>query len=225
MYYFIKVFYNSFCFCLKKECYIHPSIDYTRVPQMIEAQRQFILQRIRKVALSHKKTYNPVPSSYYQSVSNSRGSGSNALDNAVARAMQIPGVVEAGWTVADVAAAIGTAQKDSDRQKNVLKSDLLQILQKIKEQSFAWPFHEPVDTNEVKDYLDIVTNPIDLGTMEKRIRKASAESGYYKSRQMLLADLMLMVDNCKKYNESSSNYYECAVNLEKFLPTLFPDLT
>jgi histone acetyltransferase len=189
---------------------------------MIAAQRQFILDRISKVALSHKKTYSPVSSTYFQSIG--KAAGTNAVDQAVARAMAIPGVVEAGWTEADVAAAVWAAQKESDRPKNFLKSDLLQILQKIKDQPFAWPFREPVDTKLVTHYLEIITNPIDLGTMEKRIRKSSTENGYYKTKQMLYDDLIRMVENCKTFNESDSSYYECAVSLERFLPTLFPDL-
>jgi histone acetyltransferase len=190
---------------------------------MIAAQRQFILDRIRKVALSHKKTYSPVPSTFFQSIG--KAAGTNAVDQAVARAMAIPGVLEAGWTEADVAAAVWAAQKESDRPKNFLKSDLLQILQKIKDQPFAWPFREPVDTKIVTNYLDVITDPIDLGTMEKRIRKSGSENGYYKSKQMLHDDLTLMVENCKTFNDPDSNYYECAVSLERFLPTLFQDLT
>ena len=55
---------------------------------------------------------------------------------------------EAGWTVNDLVASSGQG-KDADRQKNVLKSELLAIIRKIEEQQFAWPFREPVDTNEV----------------------------------------------------------------------------
>ena len=196
------------------ECYIHPSIDFTRIPQMIDAQREFILSRVRKVALSHKVVYHPhVPVS----------EGSSRGTEAAARAMAIPGVAEAGWTMADIIASAG-AQKDSDRQKNYLKSELLQILQKIEDQHFSWPFREPVDTDEVEDYLNVVKDPIDLSTMEKRLRKSSANDCWYKSKQMMHADLIRMVENCKLYNEKSSTYYECAVNLEKFLPTLFPDV-
>ena len=68
-----------------------------------------------------------------------------------------------------------------------------------------------------KDYLEVIKEPIDLSTIDKRIRKGD----HYKSKQMLLADLMLMVNNCKLYNEPASTYVQCAVSLEKFLQTLF----
>eukprot|EP00957_Ditylum_brightwellii_P089632 6826256-Ditylum_brightwellii.AAC.1 len=124
--------------------------------------------------------------------------------------MAIPGVAEAGWTMADLLSSTGGA-KDADRQKNYIKSELLSIVRRTEEQQFAWPFREPVDTTEVLDYLEIVKDPIDLSTIEKRIRRGD----WYKSKQMLYADLMRMVNNCKLYNDSSSPYYECAVQLEK----------
>ena len=71
-----------------------------------------------------------------------------------------------------------------------------------------------------QDYLDVVKIPIDLSTIDKRIRKGD----HYKSKQMLYADLMLMVNNCKLYNEETSTYVQCAVSLEKFLGNLFRDI-
>mmetsp|Transcript_6815 Transcript_6815/g.9203 ORF Transcript_6815/g.9203 Transcript_6815/m.9203 type:complete len:216 (-) Transcript_6815:16-663(-) len=196
------------------ECYIHPSIDFTRVPEMIKAQRNFIMERIRLVAKSHKVVYPPLPKGWKPNLD-----GVSRANESAARAMAIPGVAEAGWTMADLLSSTGGA-KDADRQKNYIKSELLSIVRKTEEQQFAWPFREPVDTNEVTDYLEIVKDPIDLSTIEKRIRRGD----WYKSKQMLYADLMRMVNNCKLYNDSSSPYYECAVQLEKFLGTIFPDM-
>lgn len=83
---------------------------------------------------------------------------------------------------------------------------------------FAWCFRDPVNTEEVTDYLDVVTDPIDLRTIEKRIRKGD----WYKNKHMLYSDMMKMVNNCKLYNGEGSTYYEYAVSLEKYLATLFP---
>jgi len=193
------------------ECYIHPSIDFTRIPEMIKAQRVFILDRIRLKAKSHLVSYSPLPKDFKPNLE-----GVSRVNEPVARAMAIPGVAEAGWTMADVLAST-SGVKDADRQKNVLKSELLAIVRKTEEQQFSWPFREPVDTSEVHDYLDVIKEPIDLSTIEKRIKKGD----YYKEKQMLYRDLMLMVNNCKLYNDENSGYYECAVSLEKFLKGLF----
>jgi len=104
-------------------------------------------------------------------------------------------------------------------KKNQIKSDMLTILRKIDEQQFAWPFREPVDTTDVKDYLNVISNPIDLSTIEKRVRKGD----WYKTMQMLRGDLLLIVSNCKKFNDPASTYYEAAESLQKFINTLFPD--
>ncbi|CAB9501435.1 Histone acetyltransferase GCN5 [Seminavis robusta] len=194
------------------ECYVHPSIDFTRIPEMIQAQRQFILGRVAYKANS-SKVYPPLPKDFRPNVE-----GVSRVNESAARAMAIPGMREAGWTMNDLINAGGQG-KEADRQKNALKNEMLSIVRKLEEQQFAWPFREPVDTSEVLDYLDVVTEPIDLSTIEKRIRKGD----YYKSKKMLHSDLTLMVNNCKLYNDDASTYVQCAVSLEKYLEHLFND--
>lgn len=195
------------------ECYVHPSIDFTRVKEMIEAQRQYVLSRIRLKANS-TTVYDALPKDWKPNLEGlSRG---NEL---AARAMAIPGMVEAGWTIHDLQLATGQG-KDADRARSALRSEMLTIVRKVDEQQFAWPFREPVDTSEVKDYLDVIKEPIDLSTIDKRIRKGD----YYKSKKMLYTDLTLMVNNCKLYNEEASAYVQCAVKLENYLKQLFQDV-
>jgi len=196
------------------ECYIHPSIDFYRIPEMIKAQKEFILSHVRLVAKSHNTIYQPLPPDFKPNLE-----GISRANEAAARAMAIPGVVEAGWTMADLQGG-SKESKDADRQRNHLKSELLNICKKLEEQHFSWPFRDPVDTTEVKDYLEVVKDPIDLSTIDKRVRKGN----WYQSKQMLYADLMRMVNNCKLYNDASSPYYECAVNVEEFMSDLFSDI-
>jgi histone acetyltransferase len=229
------------------ECYIHPSIDFTRIPEMLTAQRQFLLDRIALHAQS-QTIYPPLDNAKGGSSSNTNNmdgnsttttttttmaqDGSMVLDPfaaaglptvttgrgqaAAARALAIPGMRQAGWTLADVLQATGVG-KEADKQKMALKSELLTLVRKIDEQQFAWPFREPVDTEAVPDYLDIIKEPIDLSTIEKRIR----QENYYKSKQMLFSDLMLMINNCKLFNTEGSIYVQCAVSLETYIGTLF----
>lgn len=193
------------------ECYVHPSIDFTRIPEMLAAQREFILSRIRLKALSHRVVYDPLPKNWKPHLE-----GISRANESAARALAVPGMIEAGWTMADLMATTGQG-KDLDRAKNALKSELIGIVRRVEEQQSSWPFREPVDTNEVKDYLEIIKEPIDLLTIDKRIRKGD----HYKSKKMLYADLMLMVNNCKLYNDEASTYVQCAMNVERFLKTLF----
>lgn len=124
------------------ECYVHPSIDFTQIPRMIAAQRKFILDRIRLKANS-LTVYDPLPKGFIPNLE-----GVSRANEAAARAMAIPGMAEAGWTLIDLLASTGQG-KDVDRAKNALKSELLSIVRKVEEQQFAWPFREPVDTTEV----------------------------------------------------------------------------
>lgn len=195
------------------ECYVHPSIDFTRVPDMIEAQKTFLLQRVATVAKSHRVVYPALPRGWKPDLT-----GVSRANQDAARSMAIPGVAEAGWTLADLQACTGAA-KDSDRKANQLKSEQLALWRKTQEQQSAWPFREPVNTDEVPDYLEVIKDPIDLSTIEKRIRKGT----FYKTREMLLVDLMRMVNNCKLYNGPDSPYTDCAVQLERYLKSIFPE--
>lgn len=196
------------------ECYVHPTIDFTRVPEMIKAQREFILERIRAgPSKSDKVVYPPLPPDFYAG----QDVKSRAEKGAAERALAIPGVAEAGWTMADLMSSTRDA-KDSDKKKHQLKSELLALVSKVQDQQYSWCFRDPVDTNEVQDYLDVVTDPIDLKTMEKRIRRGD----WYKTKHMLFSDLMKMVNNCKLYNGEGNTYYDCAVSLEKYLASISP---
>lgn len=123
------------------ECYVHPSIPFTRIHEMLDAQRDFILVHVQKNAMS-KKVYEPLKD-FHPDLE-----GVSRANHTAARALAIPGMIEAGWTMSDLLTATG-AGKEADRQKSALKSELLSILRKIQEQHFAWPFREPVDTSYV----------------------------------------------------------------------------
>merc|ERR1719296_310177 len=125
------------------ECYIHPSIDFTRVPETIAAQRKFILERLRATSKSDKVVYPALPPDFAETAETlAFRSKAGANNKAAERALAIPGVVEAGWTLSDLV-SMTRGNKDSDQKS-------------------SWCFRDPVNTEEVKDYLNVVTEPIDL---------------------------------------------------------------
>lgn len=165
------------------ECYVHPSIDYTRIPELVQAQKNFIMSRIRLTAQSHI-VYDPLPQNFASAFLDGTSSSSSSRGNYnAARALQVPGMIAAGWTLNDL-----RQRAETQREIKSLKSDLLQMVHRIKEQQFAWPFLEPVDTNDVPDYLDVIAKPIDLATMEKRIRS----DNHYRTKEMFFADVQLV---------------------------------
>jgi histone acetyltransferase len=164
------------------ECYVHPSIDYTRIPELVQAQKDFIMSRIRLTAQSHI-VYDPLPQNFASAFFDGASSSSSRGNHNAARALQVPGMMAAGWTLNDL-----RQRAETQREIKSLKSDLLQMVHRIKEQQFAWPFLEPVDTKDVPDYLDVITKPIDLATIEKRIRS----DNHYRTKEMFFADIQLV---------------------------------
>lgn len=190
------------------ECYIHPSVDFYRIPEMLKAQKEFILSRVKLVAKSHT-SYPALPPDFKPNLP----PGVSRSNENAARILSIPGILEAGWNMHDVQNALSYGNKEGERQKNHLKSELISIIKKIEEQHFSWCFREPVNIAEVPDYLEIVKEPTDLSTILKKIKKGD----WYKNKQMLQRDLQKMVDNCKLYNDSTSPYYDCAEKLEEYM--------
>lgn len=42
------------------------------------------------------------------------------------------------------------------------------------------------------------------------------KSGYYSCVRLFIADMRRIFANCKMYNERNTDYYRCAIALEKF---------
>lgn len=86
------------------------------------------------------------------------------------------------------------------------------------------PFLQRVNRKEVLDYYDIVKNPMDLGTMYKRLRE-----GFYTSKAHFLADLELIYSNCFLYNTDPDSPFRRHVCFLKerwqtLMSTLVPDI-
>jgi len=195
------------------ECYVHPSIDYTRIPEMIQTQREFVLSRVRLISKSDKIVYPALPPGWRPHIE-----GTKRGHEAATKAMCIPGVAEAGWTMHDLITS-ANATKENDRRKNHLKGEILAIILKVNTHQCAWPFRQPVDTKAVPEYLKIIKEPMDLSTMEKK-----AVKGQYESKKMLYIDMLKMTNNCKTFNDPTSTYYDCAKTLESLFSTLFSDV-
>lgn len=71
-------------------------------------------------------------------------------------------------------------------------------------------FGQPVNTIEVPDYLDIVSRPMDLSTMEAKIDKQE-----YDTLSAFESDFMLMVNNCLAYNRKDTMFYRAGVKMKE----------
>ncbi|XP_072816604.1 bromodomain-containing protein 3 isoform X2 [Vicugna pacos] len=83
------------------------------------------------------------------------------------------------------------------------KTNQLQYMQNVVvktlwKHQFAWPFYQPVDAIKLNlpDYHKIIKNPMDMGTIKKRL-----ESNYYWSASECMQDFNTMFTNCYIYNK------------------------
>ncbi|MED6231855.1 hypothetical protein ATANTOWER_011068 [Ataeniobius toweri] len=88
---------------------------------------------------------------------------------------------------------------------------LRRILRSLQAHKMAWPFLEPVDTNDAPDYYKVIKEPMDLSTMEERLHKRE-----YVKLTEFVADMTKIFDNCRYYNPSDSPFYQSAEVLENF---------
>ncbi|ETE73409.1 Bromodomain testis-specific protein, partial [Ophiophagus hannah] len=78
--------------------------------------------------------------------------------------------------------------------------------------NFSWPFHQPVDVEALKlpDYYNIVKEPMDLTTIQKRL-----EHQYYTCAAECIENFKTMFANCYLYNKPGDDIVFMAQELEK----------
>ncbi|KAJ2280523.1 hypothetical protein GGH14_002329 [Coemansia sp. RSA 370] len=91
------------------------------------------------------------------------------------------------------------------------------ILARLKRDESAWPFVRPVDPVAlgVPTYFDIVKNPMDLSTIQKRLAKRA-----YKCVADFVADIQLIIDDCFLFNLPGSPVNACGVALRDLAASL-----
>ncbi|XP_069561194.1 bromodomain-containing protein 3-like [Brachyistius frenatus] len=105
----------------------------------------------------------------------------------------------------------------TDPNKSGRKTNQLQYMQNVVIKTlwrhhFSWPFYEPVDAVALglPDYHKIITSPMDLGTIKKRL-----ENNYYWSASECMQDFNTMFTNCYIYNKPTDDIVLMALALEK----------
>ncbi|KAJ8408672.1 hypothetical protein AAFF_G00253070 [Aldrovandia affinis] len=97
------------------------------------------------------------------------------------------------------------------------KTNQLQYMQNVVvktlwKHQFAWPFYQPVDAIKLSlpDYHKIIKNPMDMGTIKKRL-----ENNYYWSASECMQDFNTMFTDCYIYNKPTDDIVLMAQALEK----------
>ncbi|KAL1890581.1 Transcriptional activator spt7 [Ceratocystis pirilliformis] len=114
-------------------------------------------------------------------------------------------------------------------EENINQEELYEALEKVLTElkahtEYSTPFLTRVNKREAPDYYNIIKQPMDLGTMTKKLKGL-----VFKSKADFVGDLNLIWDNCLKYNRDMSHPLRRMANgmrkeAEKLIP-LIPDLT
>lgn len=98
------------------------------------------------------------------------------------------------------------------RRTNQLQHMQNVVIKSLWRHHFSWPFYQPVDAVALglSDYHKIITSPMDLGTIKKRL-----ENNYYWSASECMEDFNTMFTNCYIYNKPTDDIVLMALTLEK----------
>lgn len=184
------------------ECILHPKVDYLNIPMLLKAQKMALVEKLKEISNSH--VVFP---------------GIDVRSRKGLKIEDIPGLKEVGWkkdksgtftTRGGPTAGFSTRDKTS---QEVLHKHLQSVLTEVKNLDCAWPFLEPVNTQETGaiDYYEVIKNPMDLQTMQNRLD----DGWFYVTKEIFIADLKRMVNNCKRYNGKGHYVTELAIQLEK----------
>ncbi|OMJ13707.1 SWR1 complex bromodomain subunit bdf1 [Smittium culicis] len=106
--------------------------------------------------------------------------------------------------------------KNSSKPKTQMPKDQLRycqaMIRSLKKHGDAGPFLKPVDIVllNIPDYPNVVKEPMDLSTVESKLKE-----GYYSSNFDFIADMDLIFYNCYLYNGKDLPISLMAMNLEK----------
>lgn len=90
--------------------------------------------------------------------------------------------------------------------------DVINEMLKKKHSNINIPFLQPVDPIAlgVPDYYTVITNPMDLSTLKKKL-----ETGEYENADQFESDCRLIFSNCYIYNHPDSEVYKMGQKLEE----------
>ena len=100
------------------ECYIHPTINFLNVPEMVRQQRAFVMARLRERSNAHVSHPGLREGEWDFS---SDPHSSQRITDALER---VSGLREAGWTHEDIARSL---QRESQRDQHNLQHELQQV--------------------------------------------------------------------------------------------------
>ncbi|RDB25273.1 Histone acetyltransferase gcn5 [Hypsizygus marmoreus] len=176
------------------QCTMLRKVDYLDKANILAQQQEAVMTKIRQTSKSHI-VYPGLPQ--FQP---------GQLEGVTVDPKNVPGLRESGWTYSMDLNPVRPAPKSTE------SFYLGRILKDLQSHPQAWAFLQPVKTEDVADYYDVITNPMDFSTMEHKL-----DTNQYPTIDSFLADAQLVFDNCRTYNPETSIWARNATKVEKFL--------
>ncbi|XP_020246075.1 bromodomain-containing protein 2-like isoform X2 [Asparagus officinalis] len=155
----------------------------------------------------------PNGSDLVESGSDSEGSRKRRKIEAVETARQISNLKATDETPPGDASDSGPTTPLPDKKLLVF------ILDRLQKKDTYGVFSEPVDPEELPDYHDIIENPMDFGTVRKKL-----ESGAYENLEQFESDVFLISSNAMRYNSSDTIYFRQARSIQELAKKDFENL-
>lgn len=100
---------------------------------------------------------------------------------------------------------------------NFSKKAITSLINDMKKSEYAIPFNHPVDLDEAPGYEEIIKEPMDLSTLEKR-HKANL---YENNTKAFVSDMSLIWNNCLLFHGDNSDMSTWAKNLKIVFDSLY----
>lgn len=186
------------------ECYIHPTLTFTQLPEAVAAQRAALEAEVRR----HSTGHVVLPGM-------ERWKGQPAGGVPPLELGDIPGVRDAGWSEASAAAAAPRYQVAVGSQllapsREALAALFRELLAKLEaEKDLIWAFLTPVDPADAPDYYDVIPDPISLQDIRARLDTGN----YYVTLELFEADVQRIFANARRYNAPDTPFAKSAARL------------
>ncbi|OVA00623.1 Bromodomain [Macleaya cordata] len=99
------------------------------------------------------------------------------------------------------------------------KKLLFFILDRLQKKDTYSVFSEPVDPEELPDYHEIIQNPMDFGTVRKKL-----DAGAYANLEQFERDVFLICSNAMEYNAPDTIYFRQARSIQELAKKNFENL-
>jgi len=117
--------------------------------------------------------------------------------------------------------AVPTTSSKSMKPMNEGAKKCLNLIQRLKKHNCVGPFLFPVDVEGLGlwDYYDIVPEPMDLGTVEKKLK-----NGDYASVYEFGTDIRKVWSNAMAYNTEGSAIYNMTLKISQYFERIFKEI-